>query len=129
MFDWWDTRISLVIVGVLAAMQFIGQSLWARYVGWHLRIRNHVWVLPISAAAGLLLPIVALALRQTRIAEVLFLLCFSIGLLLTFLVGAGCPVCGVRLQFRSGRYGPVKYRCRQCAFKWIGWPLRDSLPD
>jgi hypothetical protein len=129
MFDWWDTSTSLVIVALLAAMRLIGQPLWTRYVGWHLRIRNHVWAMPLSAAAGLSTPIIALVFQQTRIAEVLFLLFFSLGLFFSLLVGARCPECGSRLQFRSSRYGPVKYRCRQCDYEWIGWPLRDPLPD
>lgn len=129
MFEGWDTRTSLVLVGVLAAMRFIGQPLWTRYVGWHFRIREHVWVLPLCAAAALVLPIIALVFGQTRIAEVLFVLCGLLGCLLFLLVGARCPGCGGRLQCRSARYGPLRYRCRQCAFEWIGWPLSDTLPD
>lgn len=129
MFDWWDTRTSIAIVCVLFAVRFIGQPAWDKYVGWHLRARQHFWCLPLFAVSAFAVVGVALLAQQTRLGEVLFLLLLSAGGLLRLLVGARCPECSLRMQYRPGRYGPVTYRCRQCGFGWTGWPLKDSLPD
>lgn len=129
MFDWWDLRATIAIVVLLMILRLIGQPLWNRYVGWHLRVRHHVWVLPIFVAAGSATSVIALAFQQIRLAEVGFLVGFFVGFLLCFVVGSRCPDCGFHLQYRCSRYGPVKYRCRHCGFAWTGWPLKDSLPD
>lgn len=129
MFDWWDTRTSLAIVGVLVAVRFIGQPLWARYIEWQLRVRHHIWCLPLFAVAGFTTGIIALSLQQIRLGEVLIIILFSAGSLLSLLIGARCPDCGVRIQYRHNKYGPLTYRCRQCGYMWTDWPLKDSLPD
>ena len=129
MFEWWNIQTTLAIVVLFGVLRWIGQPIWDRHVGWHLRVCIHVWVIPTLAAAGMATAVTALAFHQIRLAEVLLVSFLSAAFLLHFLIGAKCPDCSARLKCSRGRYGPIKYRCRQCAFSWIGWPLKDVPPD
>ncbi len=129
MFDWWNTQMSVAVVVAILALRFIGQPVWDRYVGWHMRIRHHVWCFPVLGIFGLVAGGTALFFGQVFIGECLVLSAAAIGLFLLLLVGARCPECGRRLIFWPQRYGPASYRCRHCGFQWTGWTLRDELPD
>lgn len=129
MFDWWDTRISIAITGSLLAVKFIGAAAWDRYVARHLSVRQHVWCLPLSVIAALATGSVAFFIQQIRLGELLILLLLLAGAMLSLLVGARCPECRCRIQYRPSRHGPVTYRCRHCGYHCTGWPLKDSLPN
>ena len=129
MFEWWDTHVSIALVVVLLIVRFIGQPLWNLYVGWHLRIRHHVWCLPLFAVTGLAIGLITLFAGQSRLGEVFVIAIVSTGGLFYLLVGARCPECNLRIRYLPNRYGPVSYHCRKCGYKWTGWPLKDSMPD
>ena len=126
MFDWDYSFI--VAVAIAVAMAGILRPIWARFVGWHLRIRQHVWVLP-SIVLLLVPALLLMYLEYETLANTIWTVGGAILLFFSMVVGAGCPNCGSRLRCRASRYGPVRYSCSNCGFSWTGWALTTEPPD
>ena len=101
--------------------------LWAKYVGWHLRVSQHRWVMP-----ALVFPFGIAAVLYFKNYQSAGMMAGFLGAIVFFFfletVGAECPECRKRLRSKSLKDGPLVYKCDSCGFRWSSWGSK-RLPE
>lgn len=122
--DEWSFTIGITVSFIVA--KILG-PLWAKYVGWHLRVRQHRWLMP-----TLVFLIGIPALLYYKNYQTAGVISGVLGAIVFFFffetVGAVCPQCGKRLRSKSLKDGPLVYKCDSCGFHWTSWGSK-RLPE